>query len=326
MSAMPGPGPSDAARVGQFLDTLRAHTGKLPIGANLETRANGNRPADRRRRARPGRQDRGLQGAGAERRGGPQDARTDEGVELRMERLLLSVAPEDLPAFKYALEYDLDYKDLEEYVFHDIDDSGRRLRMLDHLKRTPPSRGIKVLSDVDDTMYANLIDQRYSKGTLYPGVLDFYDAVKEELFGTGTPPRVHITTLSARPNPVAGKLEEAEPQEPGRQDEGTAVPERAVGINHVLDARHHRERPAGALAAPRGGGRATPRARTTIACSTACPVDRRTRSGAPSTRTSCGSRRSTRSIGTCSSAIRARPTPSPRSSCSPTRRRTPRPG
>jgi hypothetical protein len=39
---------------------------------------------------------------------------TDERKELRMERLLLSVAPKDLPLFKLALEYDGGYKDLEE--------------------------------------------------------------------------------------------------------------------------------------------------------------------------------------------------------------------
>ena len=161
MSAMPGPGPSDAARVAEFLDVLRASTEHLPIGANLKARTQeidqriaraaldlGDKIAIFKALAPSAEED--IRHAG-----------TDESAELRMERLLLSVAPEDLPAFKFALEYDLDYKDLEEYVIHDIDDVPRQLRILDHLKRTPPSRGIKVLSDVDDTMYANLIDRRY---------------------------------------------------------------------------------------------------------------------------------------------------------------------
>src|SRR5262245_12850773 len=38
MSAMPGPGPSNAARVAKFLDVLRASTGHFPISANLEAR------------------------------------------------------------------------------------------------------------------------------------------------------------------------------------------------------------------------------------------------------------------------------------------------
>lgn len=40
----------------------------------------------------------------------------DPRTELRMERLLLSVAPDALLRFKFALEYDRDYKDIEEYL------------------------------------------------------------------------------------------------------------------------------------------------------------------------------------------------------------------
>jgi|GEM_PF-4368609 hypothetical protein len=132
-------------------------------------------------------------------------AATGPREELRMERIVLSVAPTDLPWFKFALEYDGDYKDLEEYVFHDIDDAEYRNRILRHLRGSSQQIGVKVLTDVDDTLYANLIDRRYPKRTLYPGVLEFYDAVKKEPFALR---RIPITTLSARPNPIAGKLEE----------------------------------------------------------------------------------------------------------------------
>jgi hypothetical protein len=133
-------------------------------------------------------------------------AKTDERKELRMERLLLSVAPKDMPLFKFALEYDEDYKDLEEYIFHDIDKKEYQARIIEYFRTTPEQIGIKVLSDVDDTMYANLIDERYPKKTLYPGVLEFYDSLKHEPFELRAIP---VTTLSARPNPIAGKLEEA---------------------------------------------------------------------------------------------------------------------
>lgn len=131
---------------------------------------------------------------------------TDERKELRMERLLLSVPPPDLPLFKFALEYDGDYKDLVEYVFHDIDNEEYQARLIKHFQTSPQRIGIKVLTDVDDTMYANLVDERYPKKTLYPGVLEFYDSLKKEPFTLGPTP---VTTLSARPNPIAGKLEEA---------------------------------------------------------------------------------------------------------------------
>jgi len=130
---------------------------------------------------------------------------TDERKELRMERLLLSVAPKDLPSFKFDLEYDEDYKDLEEYIFHDIDKKEYQTRIVEYFQTTPQQIGIKVLSDVDDTMYANLIDERYPKKTLYPGVLEFYDSLKHEPFKLQAIP---VTTLSARPNLIAGKLEE----------------------------------------------------------------------------------------------------------------------
>jgi hypothetical protein len=131
---------------------------------------------------------------------------SDERKELRMERLLLSAAPEDLSLFKFVLEYDEDYKDLEEYIFHDIDKKEYQDRIIKHFREAPQPIGLKVLTDVDDTMYANLIDKRYPKKTLYPGVLEFYDALKREPFALQEIP---LTTLSARPNPIAGKLEEA---------------------------------------------------------------------------------------------------------------------
>ncbi len=135
----------------------------------------------------------------------PRESATDEHKELRMARLLLSIAPKDLSRFKLALEYDGDYKDVEEYLFHDIDNATHREQILAHLRRAPSHNGIKVLSDVDDTMYANLLDRRYPRKTMYPGVLAFYAALKHEPAGTLATP---VTFLSARPNPIAGKLEE----------------------------------------------------------------------------------------------------------------------
>ena len=132
---------------------------------------------------------------------------TGSRTELRMERLLLSIDPDDLSAFKFTLEYDGDYKDLVEYLFHDIDDRSRQERILKHFRKTQIqiANSIKVLSDVDDTLYANLIDQRYPKKTLYPGILEFYAALSQEPFELSATP---ITALSARPNPIAGVLEE----------------------------------------------------------------------------------------------------------------------
>ncbi len=147
-------------------------------------------------------------------------AATGRRVERRMERLMLSVAPADLALFKLALDYDGDYKDMEEYVFHDIDDEERRDRLLEHFRTAPPA-GIKVLTDVDDTLYANLVDQRYPKKTRYPGVVEFYAALAVEPFESSRTP---ITTLSARPNPIGGKLEEGSLEKLADFTEGRLCP------------------------------------------------------------------------------------------------------
>lgn len=132
-----------------------------------------------------------------------------------LECVLSSVRSDQLSQFKFGLEYDGDYKDMVEYLFHDIDSLGRQNRLTEKLLDVPARGGIKVLTDVDDTMYANLIDKRYPKKTPYPGVLAFYDALKSEpaeiaagLVRNGVT-LVPVTTLSARPNPIAGHLENA---------------------------------------------------------------------------------------------------------------------
>lgn len=132
------------------------------------------------------------------------DGVTLGGTELRMERLLLSIDPLQLTIWKAQLEYDGDYKDLEEYLFHDIDDQERRHRILGHLAEAPAA-GIKVLTDADDTLFANLVDDRYPQRVPYPGVLAFYEALAVEPFALSGVP---VTILSARPDPLAGLLEE----------------------------------------------------------------------------------------------------------------------
>lgn len=144
----------------------------------------------------------------------PKSNPTGPRTEIRLETLFCSVDPKDLNLLKFRLDYDGDYKDIEEYIFHDIDDVSRRQRILDHFRQAAPNgpddgSGIKVLTDVDDTLYANLVERRYPKKAIYPGVIEMYDSVYREPDGANVPPgRIPITTLSARPNPIGGILEE----------------------------------------------------------------------------------------------------------------------
>ena len=110
----------------------------------------------------------------------PKASRTQKWDEQQLECVLYSVNEEKLSRFKFDLEYDGDYKDMVEYLFHDIDSLRRRNRIMDHLRKAPQQGGVKVLTDVDDTLYANLIDKRYPRRTPYPGVLEFYNSLKSE--------------------------------------------------------------------------------------------------------------------------------------------------
>jgi hypothetical protein len=190
-------GQHDAAKVQRFLDQYRKPTGALLAQRRIEE-------LDRRIAAAR------LSSADAVeavKQLAPRADFTDFREELRLERLICSLSDSDLPAFKFALDYDSNYKDLEEYVFHDIDDEDSQRRLVDHFLEQARGAliGIKLLTDVDDTIYANLVDDRYPRKTFYPGVLELYDAVKQEPFDVDWIP---VTTLSARPNPVAGTLEE----------------------------------------------------------------------------------------------------------------------
>lgn len=133
---------------------------------------------------------------------------TSRREERQMECLVLTIDSGDLSQFKFGLEYDGDYKDIVEYLFHDIDCQDPRAAIVAHLRTSPRTSRVKVLTDVDDTMFTSLIDARYTPGVkaLYPGVVEFYDALKEEPFPTT---RIPVTTLSARPNPLGGVAEES---------------------------------------------------------------------------------------------------------------------
>ena len=212
MSQMPDFGQFDSKRLDEFLREFK----KLTRHISLEQRSQ-----ELDERIRTAELSLGDKIEAFKRRAPSADV-TDRREALRMERLLVSIALKDLHLFKFALEYDGDYKDLVEYVFHYIDDHACQARIIGHLGTTPPPIGVKILSDVDDTMYANLIDVRYPKNTLYPGVLEFYDAVTREPFELSTTP---VTILSARPNPHGRHMGGEQPAGPGGIHQGSIGPQ-----------------------------------------------------------------------------------------------------
>jgi len=116
--------------------------------------------------------------------------------------IFLATTGDALSALKDAIDDGSSYRDLHQLVYRDIDDPTVRAEILAHFRAeaTPPSaaRRFKVLSDIDDTFYANWKDTRYPKKTVYPGVVAFYEAL-----GGG------LVFVSARPGDRAGFVENA---------------------------------------------------------------------------------------------------------------------
>jgi hypothetical protein len=116
-----------------------------------------------------------------------------------------------LTELKNAIDAGDDHRDLRQLVFSDIDDQRVRAEILGHIGRHASgleSREIKVLSDIDDTCYANWKDTRYPKKTVYPGVRQLYAELDrgpfEEPQRTGD-----LAFVTARPNDRIGFVEQA---------------------------------------------------------------------------------------------------------------------
>jgi hypothetical protein len=133
------------------------------------------------------------------------------GLAERMVRaLFLGLRGRELSEFKNLLDGRGNSHDLQQLVFHDVDDAGIRQDILTHIQReaaATPSGENKVLSDIDDTFLANWKDTRYPPKTVYPGVLQFYRELDR---GPGVIPgrEGDLTFISARPQDPLGLIED----------------------------------------------------------------------------------------------------------------------
>ena len=130
-------------------------------------------------------------------------------AERRVRDLFLGLRGRELTAFKNLLDAGNNHQDLEKLLFDDVDDPGIREEILAHIRReadATPSGENKVLSDIDDTFYANLKDKRYPSKTVYPGVLAFYAELDR---GPGIIPGRDgdLTFVTARPQDPMGLVE-----------------------------------------------------------------------------------------------------------------------
>ena len=120
--------------------------------------------------------------------------------EATIRDILLATSGPDLTALKNMLDGTGDTHDLLDLLFHTVDDREIRREILDHFTaeaaRAPGDR--KILSDIDDTFYANLKDKSLPHPTVYPGVRAFYRALDRG--PAPTPGREgDLTFLTARP-------------------------------------------------------------------------------------------------------------------------------
>ncbi|MFY2564478.1 phosphatase domain-containing protein [Corallococcus terminator] len=130
-------------------------------------------------------------------------------AERALRDMFLSVHGRELTAFKNLLDAGNNHQDLEKLLFDDVDDPALREEILSHIHRegeAAPSGENKVLSDIDDTFFANLKDTRYPSKTVYPGVLAFYAELDR---GPGLIPgrEGDLTFVTARPMDPLGAVE-----------------------------------------------------------------------------------------------------------------------
>lgn len=127
--------------------------------------------------------------------------------ELLVE-LLISRRGTELTRVKNRINTAEDHQDLEDLLFVDLPQNARS-RILEHFAveaETTSVSDVKILSDIDDTVFCKLHDRRWPRRLIYPGVLAMFDALDlgpdDEPFDRGD-----VTFVTARPADAWGLVE-----------------------------------------------------------------------------------------------------------------------
>jgi len=140
--------------------------------------------------------------------------------QMAIMRLITSTAGTDLIKLKNLIDGRGGYHNLYKLVYQDIVNRAVREKVLRHLQsqadavqRSPSfRRGIKILSDMDDTLFCSGghfpagCDRRFPKGVVYPGCLTLF-RVLDKTFDAQKP-SCNIVFLSARPHVYGSWMEE----------------------------------------------------------------------------------------------------------------------
>ncbi|MGE0492037.1 MAG: phosphatase domain-containing protein [Vulcanimicrobiota bacterium] len=135
-------------------------------------------------------------------------SRVDERLIVQ---LFTSVRGRELTTLKTALDRGGDHRDLQQLLYRDL---GRKSRqeLLEHIRLHSPRPDefeqppLRLVSDIDDTIYASIHDRRYPRGTRYPGVLAFYEEVQRASLGPDSN-LTGLVLLTARPSDRLGLVE-----------------------------------------------------------------------------------------------------------------------
>ena len=136
---------------------------------------------------------------------------TSAAEEREVANLILQTRDEALTELKLRLDHGPGHHDLLELLYHDIDDVGVREEIIEHIRIHSPAipserRRVRMISDIDDTLYASLNDPTYVRGTLYPGITTFHEEGGKLAFSRRSD-IVDLILLTARPRDVLGLIE-----------------------------------------------------------------------------------------------------------------------
>lgn len=104
--------------------------------------------------------------------------------EKAVRDLMLATHGHDLTVLKRHIDRCDDHRDLAQLLFHDIDRSDYRKQILDHIHREGrlhPCQEVRIVTDLDDTIYCNWADKRFPPKTVYPGVLQLHQELRGDL-------------------------------------------------------------------------------------------------------------------------------------------------
>lgn len=135
----------------------------------------------------------------------PRTAETSAGIRS----LLLSLTGEPFRDMKYLLNATGDRHDLEHVVYERLTLADREA-VLAHIAAeaaAAPSHDLRILCDIDDTVKSMLHDDRYPRGTIYPGVVELLNALDQGHAGEPSRPG-DLTFVTARPEGPKGLVEQ----------------------------------------------------------------------------------------------------------------------